>query len=217
MTESIIKRLVFFPSFRKAVIEYAFSSQSKSYKENLEVAFYDSKMMRYYRFIDFNKMPVKRLEMITKMQEVIKEGMKRDKGSYLDEWIGVAELTIEKSKTPKVDFGKLLHSLKERSKLFDENLLIELLCLTYIREDENPAEFSEVLHQEKIEQIKKDLSKKAGGLYDFFQQAGLKDFLPSVDGMEINYEQYTKSNLEKIAKLTQEMQRTSLLLQGLKE
>lgn len=135
MNNFIIKNLCYFPSFRKAVIEFAFNSQSKSYKENLQVAFYDSNMLRYYTFIDFKKMPLKRLEMITKMQEVVREGMKRNSGGYLKEWIETAELAIEKSKTPKVDFGRLLHSLKERSKLFDEDLLIELLAVSYIREE----------------------------------------------------------------------------------
>lgn len=217
MNNFIIKNLCYFPSFRKAVIEFAFNSQSKSYKENLQVAFYDSNMLRYYTFIDFKKMPLKRLEMITKMQEVVREGMKRNSGGYLKEWIETAELAIEKSKTPKVDFGRLLHSLKERSKLFDEDLLIELLAVSYIREDENPAEYSEVLHQEKITQFKKDLRSKAGGLFDFFTQAGLKDFLPSGVTTAIDYEEFTKSSKTKIEKMVSELQKTSLLLQGLKE
>ena len=217
MTNGIIKRLAFFPSFRKAIIDYAFSTQSKNYRENLEVAFYDSNRVVYYRFSDYKKMPIKRLEMITKMQEVIKEGMKRGKGTYLAEWIETCEITIEKSKTPKADFGKLLYALKERSKLFDENLLIELACLTYIREDENPNEFSDELHQEKINQIKKDLKNKAGGLYDFFQQAGLKDYLPSDDGMELDYEAFTKSSQEKIEKMNSELRKTTSLLNALKE
>jgi len=153
--------------------------------------------------------------MITKMQEVIKEGMKRGDGTYLAEWIATGELTIEKSKTPKADFGKLLYALKERSKLFDENLLIELACLTYIREDENPNEFSEALHQEKISQIKKDLKSKAGGLYDFFQQAGLKDYLPSDDGMDFDYETFTNSSQTKIETMNKELLKTTSLLKEL--
>ena len=171
MTSTLIRNLAFFPSFKRAIIDYAFGTQSKNYRENLEVAFYDSNRVVYYRYSDYKKMPIKRLEQITKMQEVIKEGMKRGKGTYLAEWIETGKLTIEKSKSPKADFAKLLYALEERSKLFDENLLIELAALTYIREDENPNEFSEAMHQEKINQIKKDLKSKAGGLYDFFQQA----------------------------------------------
>lgn len=162
-------------------------------------------------------MPIKRLEQITKMQEVIKEGMKRGKGTYLAEWIETCELTIEKSKTPKADFGKMLYALKERSKLFDEDLLIELAALTYIRDDENPNEFSEALHQDKITQIKKDLKSKAGGLYGFFQQAGLKDYLPSDDGMDIDYEAFTKSSQAKIEKMNEELRKTTSLLSALKE
>lgn len=217
MIHFLIKNLAFFPSFRKAIIDYAFGTQSKNYRENLEVAFYDSNRVVYYRYSDYKKMPIKRLEQITKMQEVIKEGMKRGKGTYLAEWIETGKLTIEKSKSPKADFAKLLYALEERSKLFDENLLIELAALTYIREDENPNEFSEAMHQEKINQIKKDLKSKAGGLYDFFQQAGLKDYLPSEDGMGTGYEEYTKLMSGKIEMMNQELRKTTSLLNALKE
>lgn len=217
MTSTIISRLAYFPSFRKAIIDYAFNSQSKNYRENLEVAFYDSNRVVYYRYSDYKKMPVKRLEHITKMQEAVKEGMKRGKGTYLAEWIETGKLTIEKSKSPKADFAKLLYALEDRSKLFDEDLLIELACLTYIREDENPNEFSEALHQEKITQIKKDLKSKAGGLYDFFQQAGLKDFLPSDVGMASDYEQFTALMNTKIEKMNSELRKTTSLLNALRE
>lgn len=217
MTNTIISRLAFIPSFRRAIIDYAFGSQSKAYRENLEIAFHDSNRKIYYRYSDYKKMPLKRLEQITKMQEVIREGMKRGKGTYLAEWIEKGKATIEQSKTPKADFGKLLYALEERSKLFDEDLLIELACLTYIREDENPHEFSETLHQEKINQIKKDLKLKAGGLYDFFQQAGLKDYLPSDVGTVLDYEEFTKVSRQKIERMNQELHKTSSLLSELKE
>lgn len=216
MTSTIIRNLAFFPSFRRAIIDYAFKSQSKDHREHLEVAFYDSNRVVYYRYSDFKKMPIKRLEMITKMQEVIKEGMKRGKGTYLAEWIEAGKLTIDKSKSPKADFAKLLYALEERSKLFDEDLLIELACLTYIREDENPFEFSESLHQEKISQVKKDLKEKAGGLYDFFQQLGYSDYLPSNDGTGLDYAEFTKSSQVKIQKMNEELHKTSLLLSELK-
>lgn len=236
MTSTIIKRLAFFPSFRKAIVDYAlsneslknpdvklrvvevaFNSQSKPFRENLVPAFHDSNGKLYYKYPDYKNIPVKRLEQITKMQEVIKEGMKRGKGTYLADWIETGKLTIEKSKSPKADFAKLLYALEERSRLFDENLLLELLSLNYIREDENPNEFSESLHNDKITQITKDLKGKAGGLYDFFQQAGFKEFLPSGVGTGIDYEAFTKSSQLKIQQMTQELQKTTSLLNALKE
>lgn len=197
------------------MVDFVFSSQSKDYRENLELAFVDSKRQRYFRFINMNAIPVNRLEKIMKQEDIIREGMKRSKGTYLDMWLETAKQTIEKSKAIKNDMSLLIHSLEQRSKLFDEDLLLELLALTYIREDENPNVFSEKMHDEKIKQFKSDLSQKAGGLYDFFQQAGLKDYLPSDVGIATDYEAFMKQQTEKIAKLTQEIQRTSHLLAGL--
>lgn len=214
MIERIIKGIAYFPKFRKAIIEFAFKQQSPLYAENLEFAFIDSTGKRYSRFFDFKKMPMKRVEQMTKLQEAIRAGIKP---KDLTEWVKVAETVIEKSKNVKVEMSKLLYSLSERRKLFDEDLLIELAAVLYIREDENPNEFIETLHREKLSRIKNDLSNKDGGIYFFFQRAGLKDFMPSGIGTPQDYAEFTKQQMKKIQELNTEMQRTLSLLNAFKE
>ena len=187
-------RLLAAIGFKKALTDYVYQHQSKSYKEYLEFAFADSNGKKYYRFNALENMPLTLLEQLTILQMKVES---RIKGTDLDEWIKASKKVIsDKSPSAISDLGYMLGALEERRKLlFDPVLMMEIAALLYIREDENPALYSKDLHREKFIQFEKD---KAGGLYDFFQSAGLSKYMPSISFTPLEWEVFLRNQLNQI-------------------
>lgn len=211
MTKTIINLLAKL-GFKEAIHDYCFSHQSKTYKENMEFAFTDSLNRKYFAFPDLKKLPLPLLEKLNELQEQLTSKIP---GRDLDSWIGKVEEVLNGNSEKKVtDTGYWLGVLKERrSILFDPTLLTEIAALLYIREDENPCVYNKEIHKEKFELLWND-SQKGMKLYDFFQQAGLKGYIPSGNITPVNWEQYLQESMEKIEKFNSAVTRISTL--GLK-
>lgn len=195
--------------FKKAIHQYCFAHQSKTYKENLEFAFTDSLNRKYFYFPDLKKMPLALLEKLNELQEQLNSKIP---GRDLDAWIVCIEKALNSNSPNKItDAGYWLGVLKDRrSVLFDPTLLTEIAALLYIREDENPCEYRKELHKEKFEMLWKD-SQQGAKLYDFFQQAGLKGYLPSASITPVNYQEYLQDSMAKIEKFNSAVMRISTL------
>jgi hypothetical protein len=195
MTSTLIKFLAW-AGLDKAMAEYAFSHQSKSYREYLEFAFTDSKGRKYYKFNDLKNMPLSMLEQLTILQLEV-EG--RIKGTDLDEWIKrCKEIASSGSKTAVADIGHMLGALEDRrGVLIEPVLLMEIAALLYVREDEDPTIYNKDLHKEKFKQFTDDCAKP-GGLYDFFLNAGLARYMPSVSFTPIEWELFLKNQMAQI-------------------
>ena len=169
-------RFLAFIGLKKAISDYVFQSQSKTYKEYLEFVFADSKGQKYYRFNDLKNMPLALLEQLTILQMEMES---RIKSTDLDQWITHCKTIISSgSKTSVADIGHMLGALEERrTLLMDPVLMMEIAALLYIREDEDPTTYNKDLHREKFLQLSDD---KKTTLFDFFVSAGLSRYLPSV-------------------------------------
>ncbi len=194
--------------FKDAIQDYVFSHQSKTYKENLELAFMDSSGLKYYYFPDMRKMPLALLEKLNELQEQMRCKIP---GRDLDTWITKVEDVIN-SKQPKMtDVAYWLGALKDRRGiLFDPTILTEIAALLYIREDENPCVYNQALHKEKFEILWRD-SQSGAKLYDFFQQAGLKGYIPSENITQANWQEYLTEIQGKIGAFNSAVTRISTL------
>jgi hypothetical protein len=195
--------------FKEAIHDYCYSHQSKTYKENMEFAFVDSLDRKYFYFPDLKKMPLPLLEKLNELQEQLNAKIP---GRDLDSWVGKIEEVLNGNSDTKItDFGYWIGVLKERrSVLFDPTLLTEIAALLYIREEENPCVYNKELHKEKFELLWSD-SQKGAKLYDFFQQAGLKGYLPSGSITQVNWEQYLQESMEKIEEFNSAVTRITVL------
>jgi len=182
--------------FKDAIHDYCFSHQSKSYKDNMEFIFTDSLNRKYFYFPDLKNMPLPLLEKLNELQEQLNSKVP---GRDLDSWMQSVEKVLNSNSNTKVtDVGYWIGVLKDRrSILFDPTILTEIAALLYIREDENPCVYNKELHKEKFEMLWKD-SQQGMKLYDFFQQAGLRGYIPSGNITPVNWEQYLQESMAKI-------------------
>ncbi len=184
--------------FKQAIHNYCFTHQSKTYHQNMQVAFVDSQNRRYFYFPDLKQLPLPLLEKLNELQEQLNCKLP---GRDLDAWLAkVEEVLNSNSQTKLTELGYWLGVLKDRKAiLFDPTLLTEIAALLYIREDENPAVYNEQIHKEKFNLLWAD-SQKGGALYDFFQQAGLSRYIPSQSITAENWQQSLAEIMEKINK-----------------
>ena len=195
--------------FKEAIHDYCFSHQSKSYKENMQFIFTDSQNRKYFYFPELKNMPLQLLEKLNELQAQLDSKIP---GRDLDTWAKRIEEVLNGNSHNKItEAGYWLGVLKDRrSILFDPTILTEIAALLYIREDENPCVYSSELHKEKFEMLWKD-SQEGMKLYDFFQQAGLKGYIPSGSITPQNWEQYLQESMEKINKFNSAVTQISTL------
>jgi len=146
-----------------------------------EYRFSDSKKLKYYRFIDEANVPLCRMN---KADEYLRQNKNKISNSdmllYLENHDKIIYSTIKQEIKLKqlADHNRFL---KERLEITaPSDLLMELVCVFYIREDEDPYKFSKDIHNQKIQQLMVDME---GNLHDFFYRAGLASLLPSPTGL----------------------------------
>lgn len=185
---SILARI----GFKQQIQDYAYKSQSKVYKDRMEFAFVDGEGRQYFYFPNLDHMPLCRLEVLNTLQDNLRS---RIPGKDLDLWISKCEEVLNSNSQTKItDFGYWIGALKHRREvLFDPTILMEIASLLYIREDENPGIYIKEIHREKFQLFWNEM-KEGGRMYDFFQQAGLRDYIPSSVGSAISFQE----SLEKI-------------------
>jgi hypothetical protein len=185
-TNHIIDSLARF-GFKQAIQDYVFKHQSKSYQDNMALAFIDSKNRKYFSFPDLKQLPLPLLEKLNELQEQL---TCKVPGRDLDKWIENVELLLNGNDANKLTkLGHWIEVLKARREiLFEPTILMEIAALLYIREDEQPAVYNAAIHKEKFELLWND-SQKGGKLYDFFQQAGLSQYIPSQNITAENWQQ----------------------------
>lgn len=208
MTAQIVKFLAWI-GFKQAIQDYCFKHQSKSYKDNMKYAFTDLNGKKYYYFPELRTMPLPLLEKLNELQEQLRSKMP---GTDLDNWIKAVEKVLNSDSKNKVtEFGYWIGVIKERRNiLYDPTVLTEIAALLYIREDENPCVYNSELHREKFTMLWED-TKQGQHLYDFFQQAGLKAYIPSGSITKENWNEYLEQIMPKIQAFNSAITRISIL------
>jgi len=210
----MFKRLLKYQWFRAYINKLAFNNQKHPHEPNeLEEAFVDSNGLKYFKYRDDMETPLVRLQKVqdflfqlerklsdkelSKLTEAMKFQMDRAlmNSSHIDKMVGY----LAKTRAIIDDIA-----LREEYILHPE-LMFDIVATLYIREDENPAEWSQQLHNEKVDQFKKD---SAEGLYDFFYNAGLNRYLPGLTSLKDDFQQLFNYQKDKIQARNQAITKT---------
>lgn len=169
-----------------------------------ERKFKDSQGRWYRRYIDEMQIPILRMEQIHVVtREISNRVSDADLNVHLANVEAIA--TGEQTAAEKV---KLLYqhaiNLRERvnTDIAEPLLLMKLVCAMYIREDQDPAVWDEVLEAEKLELL---MAEQKTGLAGFFYQAGLSAFLPSPGNLQHGTKELLKKS-EKLARHHRKME-----------
>jgi hypothetical protein len=168
----------------------------KGFEKTKEI-FRDSKGNKYYAFENDFDIPHLRTREIEKCLMRISAGLS---GSEMKTIIEAMKLALNGGKKPDIArIGHLIMEMERREEMvLHPDLMLELVAYKYIREDENPIQINNSLHQEKIEQFRKDSME---GLKDFFLGAGLGAYMPFLQKSEIDWEEYWRESTIKIQAL----------------
>ena len=194
----MIKHLCKIPGIETAILKYAFNKQSKpkgSEFAKMQFKFIDSEGKKYYRYYDDFDIPVMRFE---QLQIKLREIESRISNEHLDKWIEVIEKILSKGDKQKaaIEAIQMIGTLKQRREvLYEEKLLMQLVCILYIREDQDATIWDEEIEKYKFERLKAD---QTGGLRDFFIMAGLNEFLPSLKDMQSGWEKFLENQKQQI-------------------
>jgi hypothetical protein len=177
--------------FRKRFNKFAFDSQShKRGLDNAEKFFIDSEGRAYYRYKNDFEIPILRFKEIQRRLMIINSGLS-DKNILAI--CKVMKEALNGGKKPDLaEIGFLISEIEKRANIFiDTDLLMDIVCLTYIREDEKPEIVDWNIHKQKVERLKVD---SMGGLYDFFYSSGIMRLLPFVGTTEEEWIQYYRES-----------------------
>lgn len=188
----IFVRLIYW-LFKKWIIKIQFQNQSFK-SDRLEKAFIDSNGVNYYKFTNDFDIPLIRAKELQKKLLKLKSGLSDEN---LDKFLEAMVKALNGGRNPDLArIGHLVTEMKLRQEiLIHPDLLMDIVALSYIREDENPSELNKEIHTQKIEQFHKD-SKE--GLYDFFYKSGLSKYAPYLSSMEEDWEEYLIESTAKI-------------------
>lgn len=192
--------------FEKQFNKIYFSKQSKKKSfSNLIKAFVDSNGKAYYTWKDDFEMPITRMKEVQKIIYKIKSGLSDENLKRIIEEI---KLAINKGNKPDIArVGFLVTEMEARQEIvIDQNALYHLTAIVYVREDEDLAVLNDSITNEKIEQFKKDSS---GGLYDFFYNRGILDYIPYMKKSEEEWNTYFQECNVKIQALNKFLESTT--------
>jgi len=157
--------------FMQFFIEEA--NQKRIKNSDLEYRFHDQDGKVYFGYPDSLPLPLERWGKARDFLHWMNNGLSP---AEFKEMISVAEKNwISYIKTGKnaSKVGYIFEELKSRGDMtIHTELLYNYLAVQVVREDEDPIKFNSEIHQQKVEQFKKET--QSGNHYFFFQQPELK-------------------------------------------
>lgn len=149
----------------------------ESDKVKLDFAFVDSKGSRYYTTKDPESFGINRLSKLQTLTEEL--NMCISQKEMDDFWDAVYKINNSKKKEDekKADINFWWHEYQYRKEaLTHPYLVFEIIAVSLIQGKEDPLDFDETLHHNKVRQLMEDA--KAGGLSAFFSKPVLTKFFP---------------------------------------
>lgn len=169
-------------------------SQKRLNKKELEFRFLDSNGKSYFGFPDSLPLPLERWGKSRDFLMWMSNGMS---SKEFIELIEVAEknwLNYIKTGKNASKVGYIFEELKNRGRMvIHTELLYNFLAVQLIREDEDAESFNAEIHNEKVEQFKKETAN--GNHYFFFQQPELKKLHEFWNFNQEEWEKYWNESL----------------------
>lgn len=166
--------------------EYA----SKQIKTGMKAEFQDNNGLWYYSFKDEQDLPITRSAKSNTYSQYLSAGLS---GQMFEEaYDKFNELT---AKGDHIASGVIINDLRElKQNIVNIDVIINIIAVNYVREDENPVEVNETIHQEKCDFLKTETDE---GRFFFrtpewvrlLNKAGL-----STDESETFYQDYLKKH-----------------------
>ena len=189
-----------FKLFKDDFLKLAFHEQSKPIDfDTLEMKFIDSNGKKYYSFSKDDDIAILRKGRLELHLKELQMGLSSDN---LDAILDYMEKALNKGQSP--DIAKIGHAIIEirnrKQTLIHPEILFNLVATLYIREDENPGLIDEEIHDQKVQQFKKD---SQGGLYDFFYNTGLGEYIPYIKSLESDWTEFWELQQARIQAFSQ--------------
>lgn len=194
--------MIFIGSKRKYYEKYKadFSRWNEARKpvnvKSLELAFTDMNGINYYRFPEGMQMPIERWGKAKDWMMWMAAGITPVE---LDKLLDFAEKAMDeglKKGKGLARVGFVLQELRERrNMIIHTELIYNFLATHWIREDERPEVIDQTIHDQKVEQFRKEVID--GDTYFFFQQTELKKIY---ELYKLSQSELTKLLLDSIVK-----------------
>lgn len=193
----MIGRLIYI-ALKPFFLKHYFNDQSKkSGFENMQKVFIDSNGKQYYSVVNDFDMPNERTKAIEKGVMRLKAGLSGEEDKKIKEAMRTA---LNNGKKPDIAMiGFCLTEMDKREELLlHPDVMMDIIANRYIREDEDPFIIDLEIHKEKVKQFWLD---GKGGLYDFFYKAGLSRYIPYLEKLESDWDEYMLNSTIKIQAL----------------
>lgn len=186
---------------RQFLKQYFLEQSSKKGFEKMVKRFVDSNGKIYYLPENDFDTPLERIKAIEICVRQISAGLSDNEFKKIREAMKKALGEGKKPNIPMI--GHLLIEMERREEMvLHPDIMFDLVANKYIREDEDPFIIDKKIHQEKIEQFKKD---SVDGLYDFFYRASLAQYMPYLTKLESEWDEYWKESEVKVKALNKQM------------
>jgi hypothetical protein len=180
--------------FGKKLIKFYLADQNKPIQlSQLVYAFSDSKGKKYYRFPENVALPFDRYGKLMEYLTLISSRLTAENLALLcDKALAIVTEGISKEKNA-AKVAAIIYQLKERKDwIVPAQLIYDVLCLQYIREDEQPDKFDNGIHMQKIELFMNEISKSA-----FFLR--MPEFQKLLNSTTMSESEWTEYYLKSIA------------------
>jgi len=179
---------------KNGLIEYYLKDQNKPVElTQLEYAFTDKKGKKYYRFGTGVSLPIDRYAQLTKYLTLTTAKLTASNiDDITNKMLEMIQAGIDKNKNA-AKIAALCYELQDREKwIVPHQLIYDILCVQYVREDEQPEVFSKDIHMEKVSTFMDDISKHSF----FLTIPELKKLINSSTMSEDEWTNYCQKSME---------------------
>lgn len=144
---------------RKRLLPYYLAEQNKPVThKDLEYAFTDHEGKRYFRFPDALNLPLERYNKQAEYLQWMSARLTAENLTLLvDKALELIEKGIKQGKGASA-VAAILYQIKSRQeKIIPHEIILNYMAVQYVREDENPVQFNNELHKQKVVAFKKDV------------------------------------------------------------
>jgi hypothetical protein len=188
--------------FKRQFLKYYFLGQSnKKGFEKMVKRFVDSNGKIYYSPENDFDTPVERIKAIEICVRQLSAGLSDNEMKKIRE--AMKKALNEGKKPDLARIGHLVIEMENREEMvLHPDIMFDLVANKYIREDEDPFIVDKKIHQEKIEQFKKD---SVDGLYDFFYRASLAQYIPYLIKSEREWNEFYQESEAKVEAMNKQL------------
>jgi hypothetical protein len=182
--------------FKKQLNKLVFEHDQLNYdwRDKCDMVYVDIDGLKYYRFRDVMDTPIQRYQYLLHLLQLFMIGFNKAEYSvFLKELKSIVDVIINDHKeSGKIkELTRLITILNEiefrANILLDQDILFEMVAVSLIEENENPATVDHKSIDIKVKKFKAANEERAA---NFFIQAGLNTFIPFLELLKKDWMKY---------------------------